>query len=183
MMTKPAGFSGLRLPLLLAALALAAYLVWSDDQKGTELVPAIARAGGPSRPTAVDPSLRPSAAAQASAMTIQALLPRAASHTIKDAFLTRKWRKEPLVAAVVPGPVVVVPQAPEAPPLPYVYLGKQFRDGRWQVFLGLQERTLIVKDNDTVDGVWRVGEIRPPSLGVVHLPTGQQRSLAIGAGD
>lgn len=170
-----------RLPLLLVALAIAAALVLTDGRKDPEVVPATTRSPAVSAlPGATVASLsdvRPELPAVPT--MVSALKPRTTGSRIEDIFVSRSWRKPAPVQAVA----LVAPVTPEAPALPYTFLGKQFLEGRWQVFMGLRERTLIVKENDTVDGVWRVSAIKPPSMGILHLPTGQPRVLAIGEGD
>lgn len=179
MTAGPARVSRRRLVLLIGVLAVTAVLVLTDDPKTPEVVPAVSRAAGGPTGAAVAPSSYTRAEVPGTADMIAALKPRVVVARVEDAFVARSWRKPVPVAVVAPP----VPPKPEAPAPPYVVLGKQLLDGRWQVFLGLQERTLIVKENDTIDGTWRVSLIKPPSMAMLHLPTGQQRALVIGEGN
>lgn len=77
----------------------------------------------------------------------------------------------------------VAPVAPVAPPLPFVYLGKKFEEGTWEVYLSRGEETFIARAGGEVAGIYRVSSINPPDLVVVHLPTNQQQNLFIGGNE
>jgi hypothetical protein len=70
--------------------------------------------------------------------------------------------------------------APQAPVLPFTYLGKQFEAGEWSVFLADQERTYVVKENTTIESTYLVEKITPKELVITHLPLKQQQSIVIG---
>lgn len=61
-----------------------------------------------------------------------------------------------------PPPPPPSPSSPAAPPLPYTFLGKQQQDGRWRLFLGRADRTIIAKVGDVLDRTYRVDSIAPP---------------------
>lgn len=90
-----------------------------------------------------------------------------------DAFETRDWRS-------APPPMPVRPAPPSAPPLPFAYLGKKFEDGAWLVFLGSGERVYVLREQDRIDGVYRVDAIRPPEMSITYLPLKQAQTFSIG---
>ncbi|MDC6180268.1 hypothetical protein C2I33_18315 [Ralstonia solanacearum] len=159
-----------RLALLLLALAGSAGLVLSGGPATqTEVVQ-------PSRSTAQS-QLPAMSAEPASAPTgepaVLALRPREASPDIAQAFPSRDW-------APPPPPPPAPPPKPTAPPLPFVAIGKKWEDGQWQVFLGRNEETFVVKTGDTFDGRYRVDSIAPPSMTLIYLPLKARQTLTIG---
>jgi hypothetical protein len=82
-----------------------------------------------------------------------------------------------------PPPAVVKPRPPPppvAPPLPFTYLGKQFEDGKWQVFLARGDQTFIAVEQMIIDGLYRVDAIAPPQINLVYLPLQKMQTLSIG---
>lgn len=78
-----------------------------------------------------------------------------------------------------PPPPPPPPPAPRAPPLPFVYLGQIDEGDRIAVFLGQQQRTLIVRSGDTVDGIYRVESVTPTGATFLYLPLGEQQQLIL----
>lgn len=89
-------------------------------------------------------------------------------------FAARSWDPPP-------APVKADPAPPTAPPLPYVFLGKKFEAGHWEVFLGAGEQTQLARVGQTLDGKYRVERIAPPELTLTYLPLQQVQTLNIGA--
>ncbi len=95
-------------------------------------------------------------------------------------FGTQTWVPPP------PPPVVAKPRPPPppppptAPPLPFTYLGKQFDDGKWQVFLARGDQTFIAVEQMIIEGTYRVDAIVPPQLTFVYLPLQKMQTLHIG---
>jgi len=116
--------------------------------------------------------------ARAEAPMILAIRPRTLPDKVDDAFSVRDWRP-PRSPVARPG------RAPKAvaPQLPFTVLGKKLEDGAWQVFLGRDERILVVKTLDTIDNAYRVDEIRPPVMTLTYLPLQQRQLVAIGGGE
>jgi hypothetical protein len=79
-----------------------------------------------------------------------------------------------------PKAVPAAPSPPQAPPLPFTYLGKKFEDGTWEVYLGLGDNTRVLRPNSTLDGQYAVGAIVPPNLKLTYLPLGQEQTMSIG---
>jgi hypothetical protein len=94
---------------------------------------------------------------------------------VGDAFEVRSWeppappRKEP------------PPPPPQAPPLPYTYVGKIMDGGQVIVFLAKQDRNYVVKQGETLDGTYRIDDIKAGTMVFTYLPLDQQQILAIGA--
>lgn len=78
-----------------------------------------------------------------------------------------------------PPPPPPPPPAPRAPPLPFVYLGQIDEGERIAVFLGQQQRTLIVRSGDAIDGTYRVESVTPTSASFIYLPLGEQQQLLL----
>lgn len=72
------------------------------------------------------------------------------------------------------------PQPPQAPPLPFAYMGKLVEDGKTVVFLTKQDRNLIVRNGETVEGAYRVDEIREDRMVLTYLPLQMKQELAFG---
>lgn len=117
--------------------------------------------------------------ANADTAMILPIRPRSAAAQIDDAFATRDWRPPP----PPPAPLKAAPKVALAPALPYSVIGKQLEDGAWQVFLRRDDRILVVKTLDTIDGAYRVDEIRPPLMTLTYLPTQQRQTLPIGGAE
>lgn len=73
------------------------------------------------------------------------------------------------------------PAPPQAPPLPYAYLGKQWQGGAWEVYLAMGDEVRIARVGSVLDARYRVASINPPHLNLVYLPLKQAQSLDIGA--
>jgi hypothetical protein len=96
---------------------------------------------------------------------------------VQDAFEPRSW--EP------PAPIIKAPPPPppQAPPLPYSYMGKIMEGNEAVVFLAKQDRNYAVKQGETIDGTYRVDEIKGANMVLTYLPLDQKQTLAIGAGN
>jgi hypothetical protein len=70
------------------------------------------------------------------------------------------------------------PPVPVAPPLPYTYLGKQFADSHWEVYLAAGDRALVATEAAVLDGTYRVDAIKPPVLVLTYLPLKQVQQLS-----
>ncbi len=161
-----------RLALLLLALAGSAGLVLSGGPATQTEVVQPSRSAAPSQLPAM--SAEP-ANASTGETTVLALRPREASPDIAQAFPSRDWAPPP-----PPPPPPAPPPKPTAPPLPFVAIGKKWEDGQWQVFLGRNEETFVVKTGDTFDGRYRVDSIAPPSMTLIYLPLKARQTLTIG---
>lgn len=94
-----------------------------------------------------------------------------AAETI-DPFRSKSWYIAP------PPPP---PPKPEAPPLPFRYLGQLVEDGQMLVFIDHQGRNLTIKVGDQIDGRYAVEAIDNGKVVFVYLPLKRQQTLPIGA--
>lgn len=72
------------------------------------------------------------------------------------------------------------PVAPTAPPLPFKFFGKMHENDEITLFLSMNERNLIVKTGDTIDGVYRVDLVNDRSVEFTYLPMQLKQTLPIG---
>ena len=184
------GSSRLRWALLLAVLAGASWLALFGDKTppgaATQRPAAtLARQEVPARGATVArrvpaPGLANSKAENS--VAIEPLVPR-------DQLLSRSARgagpnlfASPPVPPLppIPQPVVVPVPAPVAPPLPYRAIGKKLEEGTWEVFLGRNESSFLVRVGSVLESNYRVDKIEPPTMVLTHLPTRQQQTLSIG---
>jgi hypothetical protein len=92
----------------------------------------------------------------------------------RDLFSVRSW-----AVAASPSAPLAAP-APMAPPVPFSYMGKRLDGAAWQVFLARADQTFIVSAGSTVDGIYRIDAVRPPTLSLTYLPLGQAQTISIG---
>ena len=90
-------------------------------------------------------------------------------------FASRSWNPPPPVVPVQ----TVESVAPSPPPMPFVYLGRQFRAGRWEVFVSEGDATLILHESQLIDSRYRVDSIAPPIMTLTYLPLNTPTSLSI----
>ncbi|HAK90606.1 hypothetical protein [Massilia timonae] len=168
------------------ALALAAGLVvFGDNAPETELAEPVERAAA----TAPLRSAAPVVRKNGDDVDIARLIPRETligasgdrfGEGENSLFARHDWTPPPPPPSNEPPPP---PPPPSAPPLPFTYLGKSLQDGVWQIYLARGERTYLVQDGETIDGTYRVDEIRPPVLTLTYLPLEQRQQLNIGVFD
>ncbi|WP_208280353.1 hypothetical protein [Massilia oculi] len=173
------------------ALVLAAGLVvFGDKAPETELAEPVERAATTAT-IATEParSAAPSVKKSGDDVAIARLIPRETligasgdrfGEGENSLFARHDWTPPPPPPSNEPPPP---PPPPSAPPLPFTYLGKSLQDGVWQIYLARGERTYLVNDGDTIDGTYRVDEIRPPVLTLTYLPLEQRQQLNIGVFD
>lgn len=77
-------------------------------------------------------------------------------------------------------PIPVPPPQPAAPPLPFTYLGKIGENDRYTVFLSMRGRNYVARAGDTLAQVYRVVEIKPPTMTLMYTPMNIQQSMQIG---
>jgi hypothetical protein len=109
---------------------------------------------------------------------ILALLPRSSTAATRKLFAPATWAPPP----PKPTPPPAAPP-PVAPPLPFTFVGKRREGADWEVFLGRGEQTLVVRQQQTIDNLYRIDEIKPPTMTVTYLPLGERQTLAIGAAE
>lgn len=170
--------------LLAAALVAAAGLaVFGDKTPSTEVAEPVARA--PAAPSTQQSRDRPLAATDSP--VILRLQPREKlignsadlfGARENEVFGRHDWTPPPPPPAK-PAP----PPPPSAPPLPFTFIGKSVGQGMWEVYLARADRTYIVREQDVVDGTYRVESIAPPLMTLTYLPLNQVQQLNIGVFD
>jgi hypothetical protein len=163
--------------VLLAILALAAGLVVFSPPPGVSS----AHLSEAIRPQRMPGASSGTAAPEPDGVTLLALRDRRSAESPSAlAFSTRDWTPPPPPA---PPQATVVAPAPQAPPLPFTYIGKMRESGQWIVFLASQERTYVIKDDMLIESKYRVEKVAPPTLTLIYLPLQQSQTLAIGSAE
>jgi hypothetical protein len=72
------------------------------------------------------------------------------------------------------------PEKPRAPRLPFKYLGRLVEDGSIRVFLSDQDRHLIVKSGEVINGSYKVEKISDGQIVFVYLPLKERQVLPTG---
>jgi hypothetical protein len=101
-----------------------------------------------------------------------------------DIFAVRSWSAPPAEATPAETTAGAAPPAPpEAPPLPFRYLGRLNEPGRATVFfLGDEEdHVLAVRPGDPIGPDYRVGRFREGRLEFIYRPMKAQQFLAVGS--
>lgn len=102
-----------------------------------------------------------------------------AAPVVTDIFAVRNWEPPPPPLDTT-SPVAAPPQAP---PLPFRYLGKQEQAGRAPVFFLMRDdRILAVHPGQVIDKTYRVGRYEGGQLGFTYLPMKTQQFLPLGSG-
>ena len=159
-----------RWALLLGLLAVSvASAFWAPDEQGevTQTVAAkkAAHEGSRGKRTHID----------VSELHLDSLKRTISQENAADIFPSKSWYVPP------PPPKPAPPQPPAPPPLPFVYLGKMLEDGKALVFLNKQERNLVIREGDVIEGTYRVDSILPPVMTLTYLPLNMKQTFPIGA--
>jgi hypothetical protein len=97
-----------------------------------------------------------------------------------DPFKALSWQSLAQEEARKNAPPAPPPPRPQAPPLPFAYMGKLIEEGRIVVFLTQGDRNHIVRQGDTIDGTYRVDAVNEQRLSLTYLPLKQKQELALG---
>lgn len=151
---------------LLAVSVASAFFAPDENAEAKQTVPVkkAAREGGHVKQKNVD----------ASELQLDTLKRTISQENATDIFPSKSWY-------VPPPPKPALPPPPAPPPIPFVYLGKMFEDGKPLVFLSKQERNLIVREGDVIEGSYRVESILPPVMTLTYLPLNMKQTFPIGA--
>ena len=79
-----------------------------------------------------------------------------------------------------PPPPSTPPPLPQAPMLPFSYLGSWQEAGQTTYYLARGDLPIQVRQEQVVDGVWRLEPVRGNTLVFTYLPLNQTRSLRTG---
>lgn len=93
-----------------------------------------------------------------------------------DIFAVRTWEPPP-------PPMDMTPPAPEAPPVPFRFLGRIAEHGQKPAFLlGAAERVMAVRVGDTIDKEWRLENAQGGELIFRYRPLNLRQTLPISQG-
>ena len=71
------------------------------------------------------------------------------------------------------------PAGPQAPPLPFAYLGRMLEDGKLAVFLARGAESYSVKAGDTIGGEYRVDAVTDKEVTFTYLPLKTKQRLPL----
>jgi hypothetical protein len=160
--------------LIAIALALAAAVIFDNEVEPRGAVSAAPAPAPAPAPRAV-PAEAKGRQAPLPEIAIDKLDQKIPRDAVADALEPRSWEPPPAPRKELP------PPAPQAPPLPFAYMGKIMEGGEVVVFLTKQDRNYLVKQGETIDGTYRVDDIKGTTMVLTYLPLNQQQILAIGA--
>ena len=176
--------SKLRAIFLVAALSLTLAAVrWADTL--TDMSEANAGpVSEPSQRAGPDPKPR-SGAEAAPALDLGKLRRRPPVEPDGETFGPRSFRPPPPKAAKgTPAAIALAaapPPLPQAPPLPFAYVGRLVEDRDTTVFLAQGERNLVVKPGEVIDNTYKLEEIGDRTLVLTYLPLSQRQTLPTGS--
>jgi hypothetical protein len=165
----------------LYGLALGATLLagsWAGGQDD-DAAPVPARVGAAAEAGAASRA-QERAATETPAIDLAALGARTLQKSSRDLFPSTSWDQLARAEAAKRAPPPPPPR-PQAPALPFTYMGKMVDNGRTTVFLVHGDRNLVVHEGDTVQGTYKVESIGESELTLTYLPLKQRQSLALTA--
>jgi hypothetical protein len=169
----------------LAFSGCAAVLAFTDSNSADQVVEAAPRASTPAATPIAESGTGPDSETIVSiaALRARAQLFGSAGGEHRDLFGSQSLAPPLPSAAPAQADVPPLPSGPVAPSIPFTYLGKKAADGKWEVYLGRGDDTLIVHDQMVIDGSYRVEAINPPTLTLVYLPLKLVQTIDIGSAD
>lgn len=164
---------------LLYGVALVLTLVWVRlvEQPGSRA--AVANARADPRPPPVNAAPTPGAAA-APVLQLELLASRTRREPDTDPFNARAWESLAADEARRNAPPPPPPLPPQAPPLPFTFMGKLTDADQVTVFLTNGNRNWVVRAGDTIDGAYRVDAIADDRITLTYLALQIPQELSIG---
>jgi hypothetical protein len=105
----------------------------------------------------------------------------------KNLFAAKSWggpvRRHPQSAVVTPQIAAPeAPVAPEAPPLPFSYMGKMIDEasGKLVLYLSKGDVPYSVSVGDLIDGIYRVEGVTEAEVTLIYVPLNVKQVLIIG---
>lgn len=128
----------------------------------------------------------PGRATSGSSLDVLNIRPRTTS-TEDDAMEGRLFTSSQWVPSSKQVPVSTVtdlspPPPPQAPPLPFHFLGRYEDAGQSVVFLQYNDQSLVVRQGDTLGEQYKVEKLDETTLSLRYLPLNQLQSLEVGFG-
>jgi hypothetical protein len=155
--------------LLLLSLGASALTWWRNTHSD---VPAESVAHGPAATAASAP--------QATPMPAEAPRNERTADATPDLFAPVNWDEAPPPA---PAPAPAAPAPPQAPPLPFEFVGRtEVADGRAAQLVHLRRGTELfsVRAGERIDDQYRLDSIGPDSLEIAYLPMNIKHTLQTG---
>ncbi len=115
--------------------------------------------------------------AVAAAMNLQ-IRPRSPDQDWGNVFVSQTWAPPP--EAVKPVKEAIAPPLPEAPALPFQFLGRLVEDGKTAYFLQFNDRNLVMRPGDSVDQTYTLDSIDGGTLTFTYLPLNKKQTLVVG---
>lgn len=163
-------------PLAIAALALS----WQFNRPlpDADAPPTASGAGKPIRGTVAPPASEPNREAGSAADTVvlatTGAAPSADDTQLANIFAVRTWEPPP-------PPVDTTPLPPQAPPLPFTFLGRIVEPGKAIAFILTQGlRVFVVSVGDQVGGDYRIEKYENGQLLFRYRPLNIRQSLDVG---
>lgn len=104
-----------------------------------------------------------------------------------DPFAPRGWQAPPPPPPPVAAQQAAAPIAPPAPagppPVPYKFMGRLNDGGVEIIYLSRGEQTLIARNGETLDGIYKVVGMDRQHIEFEYLPTGDKQTLPLPASD
>jgi hypothetical protein len=160
----------LRHVLLAAALAATLAAVWLSGKEGAGDVDSAAVVAAAPRRAVAAPKTAPQALA-----ALAEPAPRFVAGG-PDLFPPQSWHPPP-----TPTPVVVAPPPlpPQAPPLPFKYVGRWDAGEGVSIFLAQGDRVVSVRVGENL-AQWHLDSVDASGMNFTYLPLQQQRQLRFG---
>jgi len=102
------------------------------------------------------------------------------SENHNNAFSNQSWHKKPKAPALTKTKEAPVAIEPQAPPLPFTYLGRMLDGEKITFFLSSNHKNHIIEIGDTIDGTYRINELNSTGLQITYLPLNISQTLPIG---
>lgn len=140
----------------------------SEKNVSSPSSPVSSRPHGPNDLTDADGSAKGESKTRGLALPERPALSEARS----ELFGSQSWQPPP-------PKIIAAPVAPTAPPLPYRFAGKLLQEGRLQVFLSRGDVAIPIKQDEILDGTYRVESIAEDKITLVYLPLGHKESISV----
>jgi len=122
---------------------------------------------------------------EAQDITVLAIKPRSQEDTDEKSGVFSSVNWTPARERVAVGTDTAMPpeivQPPQAPPLPFKFMGKYTQNGIVTIFLQFKDQNLVVNVGDTIAENYKVESLNNGVLALNYLPLNQQQTLDVGA--
>ena len=177
--------------IVLGAAALATLLAvyYAPDDEGGVVGPAAAT----TRERAPPPTAAALAAAAPAVQESRAALhiePRDADADLGNVFAKQSWQpdtpKKTMLAQAGETSAKAAPataaakSAPDAPPLPFQFLGRFVDEGKAAYFLQAQGRNVVARVGEKIDDTYLLDSVGGDAMHFIYLPLNQKQSLVVG---